>query len=330
MDSTASLTYTQIAHQNFAAAPAVYIRWKLFGFMNYMWADVWDETLVHPGRFLQRAAFFEQMVILLPVIAAVPWIARRKIPAWSFIACIPLLVTLLNLPFHGLPRYAYPAVPYVMLVLGMLLTKQVVAVNTSLAGMQAVVHTWAHRLFFGLSVIFSVWVLYSVYVFEGKISTDMSSYRLGKYSKTTIEDLTRQGVASDNMYGPGQMVVENSIGRSAPSKFRNQPDSPGIFKLHIGAAAASSDIVSKIVLSLRSSAPYDYVTIYWTTPSAPAISENHVYRVPYFWFQKRQSFYIDGDAENLMIVPSVLLGNRFEFDGVRVTKYSVATEQEKR
>lgn len=318
MADTANKTLNQIAKENYLAAPFSYIRWKLFGYMNYMWADVWDEKITHPGQFLQRAALITQLLVIVPAIAATPLIARKRIPSWTFVACVPLVVTLLNLPFHGLPRYAFIATPYVILTIGMLLTKANRTEPAGLSHSQLVSHSVAHSAFFYFSAVFAVWLLYSVYFFPHFMARDMGSYRIGKYSQGSIAALERGTLVLDKQYDLSEILIENSGRTVGTNRFRNPPDAPGIFKFE--AMNAGADL-TKVTLDIRGGAPYDYVTLYWTSKSQPDLSESRAYRIPRFRFETERSFYIEGDAERFLLVPSVLMGNKFRIEAIRVAKF---------
>ena len=317
-----ALTHTrdlsEVATSNFSASPAAYIRWKLFGYMNYMWADVWDENLTHPNMFLQRMAFICQMLLVVPAMIAMPWLINRRIPQWTLIATIPLAIVLPNIIFHGLPRYAVLAAPYVIISIGILLTRNGYFLADDLSRPQRRTHYVCHTLLLSLSVGYAAWLGYSVYVFPSRIPSDMSSYRLGKYSHVSIADINDTDIVFDETYAPSQFEIWGSKLVDGDSRFKNSED-PGIFILKLGSREGSA--ITRVAVNMKGGAPYDYTTLYWTTAETPGMSESHFYKAPRFWFKERQVFYIDADTKELILLPSVLQGNEFTLHSVRVTKY---------
>jgi 4-amino-4-deoxy-L-arabinose transferase-like glycosyltransferase len=110
-----------VVARNLPPAPDIYYRWRVFGFLQFMWGDVWDERLAHPVHALRKLLLLQPFAVVLPIVAA-PLLALRKQPLVLFVACVPIVVTLLAAPFHGLPRYAFPAVPFAFITLAALLS----------------------------------------------------------------------------------------------------------------------------------------------------------------------------------------------------------------
>lgn len=318
MATTNSRDLSEITASSWSASPASYMRWRLFGYMNYMWADVWDERLIHPGMFLQRVAFICQMLLVVPAMIAMPWLIKKRIPQWTLIATIPLAIVLPNVIFHGLPRYAVLAMPYVIIVLGLLLTRQKLFKADGLSLWQLRAHHFGHITVLCVSAVYAVWIAYSVYVFPSRMPTDMSSYRLGKYAHTSIADLKDTDIVFDATYKPSQFEIWNSQAVDGSNRFQNSAD-PGIFNLKLGYREGSS--ITRVAINMEDGAPYDYTTLYWGTLAKPGMSESRFYKAPRFWFKERQVFYIDADATELILLPSVLQGNAFTLHSVRVTKY---------
>ncbi|WP_082889784.1 ArnT family glycosyltransferase [Achromobacter ruhlandii] len=318
MADTNGKKLADVVSGNYSASPSAYIRWRLFGYMNNMWGDVWDENLTHPGKFLQRAAFICQLLFLVPAMIATPWLVRKRIPQWTLIAAIPLIIVLPNVIFHGLPRYAVLAAPYVIIAGGLLLTRASSPSVVELDLGKGAIHRVGHALLFYLTISYAAWIFYSVYVFPSRVPTDMSEYRLGKYAHTTIENLSNADVVADDTYKPSQMEVWNSKPTDENGSFQNSAD-PGIFIVRPGERKDAA--ITRVSVSIRGGAPSDYTTIHWMTAESPNLSDSHHYRTPRLWFKERLVFYIDGDAKELLLVPSVLQGNSFTLESVRVTKY---------
>lgn len=319
MNDTNNKNLSEIINANFSASPSAYIRWRLFGYMNNMWADVWDENLTHPGIFLQRIAFVCQLIFVVPAMIAMPWLIKRRIPQWTLIAAVPLCIVLPNVMFHGLPRYAFLAAPYVIIMIGLLLTRNEEFKSDGLAQWQEKAHGVGHIILLFLASIYAVWVAYSVYIFPSRIPADMSSYRIGKYAHITVADLANSDIVFDASYKATQLEVRNSKLIKEDGQYRNT-DAPGIFILKLGSTDKNS-VITRVEVSMSGGAPYDYTTLYWMTSESPRMSESKFYKAPRFWFNNRQVFYIDADARELLVVPSVLQGNKFTLDSIRVTKY---------
>jgi 4-amino-4-deoxy-L-arabinose transferase-like glycosyltransferase len=326
MDDTAKKSLSDVVDGNFLASPGAYIRWRLFGYMNNMWGDVWDENLTHPGILLQRAAFISQIIFVVPATIAMPWLIKKHTPPWTLIATIPLIIVLPNIIFHGLPRYAFLAVPYVIIMIGLLLTKNERFTADGLTNWQFQTHRFGHIFLMVLSFFYAVWIAYSVYVFPSAIPTDMSSYRIGKYAKTSIADLSDSDIAFDETYKSSQLEVWNSKTVDGKNKYRNS-ETTGIFIINTGPRkedlTRNENLITRVIVDIKGGAPYDYTSLYWMTADHPTLSESRFYKTPRFWFKKRLVFYIDADTRELLLVPSVLQGNDFTLGPIRVTKYRI-------
>ncbi|WP_019424792.1 ArnT family glycosyltransferase [Paenibacillus sp. OSY-SE] len=117
MGSVSNLPLSTILDNNITPNPWVYYKWRIFGFFQYMWGDLWDENLVHP-HFLLRPFIILQQVLVVPCIALIPIIVKSCKREIIFISCIPIAFTIINMPFHGLPRYVSPSVPFIFILAG--------------------------------------------------------------------------------------------------------------------------------------------------------------------------------------------------------------------
>lgn len=120
MGATNGRQLADIVAANSTPAPLTYWNWRIFGYMQQLWGDVWDERLVHVQPLLRPWLLLQHLVII-PTVAALPFLARRTDPRILFIAAVPLALTYMNAPFHGLPRYAFPAIPFVLIIFAVLL-----------------------------------------------------------------------------------------------------------------------------------------------------------------------------------------------------------------
>lgn len=303
--------------RNMPPAPDVYWRWRVFGFLQYLWGDLWDERLTHPVHALRKLLVLHPLAVVVPIVAA-PALAFRRQPLVLFAGCIPLLVTLLAAPFHGLPRYAYPAVPFAFLILAVLLSGGVAATATGLAEWQRRLGMWMSRGFLACSLAFSVLLVYSLAVFAPGIATEQSEYRLARYLGTRIGRLGPP--ARTWRFDLRRVPVENaSVIR--PGRVFNDRDGPAIVKLPVPRLGGSGRIVTEVRLDIHGGYPFDYTTIYWTGAHTPAISEDAVYRVPNNAWRRSVTVYIDDDVDGLMFVPFVFHGGKMDLDAAVVTKY---------
>jgi hypothetical protein len=340
MAATAGLTLSEILKINIAADPSVFYKWRIFGFLQYMWGDLWDEHLVHPGRYIQPFIFL-QMFVLVPTLIAVPLLVLRKRVDWLVVACIPLAFTLMHMLYHGLPRYVQGSVPFVFVSLGMLIT---VAINRSSGDrgefaigtgvgvpnrLQKIADLAMRASFMIVAVLFSVALFYAVYIFRTSISEEVSAYRLGKYASTTIPEVEQSTVLFSKAYRPEEIVIENSIPKKgSSSRFTNNWTDPTLIKVTIpempaDKLAPDEKIVSKVTLNIRGGRVYDYSTVYWASPEKPVMGESAVYVFPIAPWQKTKTMYMDSDVTGLLVVPAVFRGGDFVVRSIDVTKYKV-------
>src|SRR3546814_2417470 len=85
------------------------------GFLPFLGSAIWDGRLTQPIHALRKLLLLHPFAVVLPLVAA-PLLALRKRPLVLFVACIPMAFTLMTAPYHGLPRYAFPAVPFAFVI----------------------------------------------------------------------------------------------------------------------------------------------------------------------------------------------------------------------
>lgn len=340
MAAVGRLSLSELLKINIAADPAVFYKWRVFGFIQYMWGDLWDEHLVHPGPGIQPLIFL-QILVVVPTLLAVPLLIRKRRVDWLVVACIPLAFTLMHMLYHGLPRYVQGSVPFVFICLGMLIT---LAINRAsghasefslgdrggvLSGWQNFADKAMRSIFLLVSVLFSIALFYSVYIFRTTISEEVSAYRLGKYAGVTIPEVERSSVVFSKAYKPEELTIDNSIAKAdSTSRFTNNWTDPSLIRVKVpevpeGTAGPHEKIVSKITLNIRGGRLYDYSTVYWADPANPVMGENAVYAFPIAPWQKSKTMYMDSDVTGLVVVPAVFRGSDFVVRSIEVTKYKV-------
>ncbi|WP_213471256.1 ArnT family glycosyltransferase [Paenibacillus dendritiformis] len=334
MGSVSNLPLRTILDNNINSNPWVYYKWRIFGFFQYMWGDLWDENLVHP-HFLLRPFIILQQVLVVPCIALIPLIIRNCKREIIFISCVPIAFTLMNLPFHGLPRYVYPSVPFVFILAAVLFEKIGNKLKPSndgstradfyLYGWQRVINLYMQRCYLIFSVFFSIVLLYSVYIFAYGINEEMSEYRLSRYMGTSAQLLQSKEIVSSKKYNGDELSLENAS-LSFNNFYKNDVNAPAIIRLEVenkDNPDNNANIASEITLNIQGGYPFDYMTIYWTGNNTPEITENSVYKFPINAFQKKHKIFIDDDVHSLMIVPVVFRGGEFKVDSIEVMKYNV-------
>lgn len=335
MTSTYNQSLREIIQANLHLNKELFFKWRIFGFLQYMWGDLWDENLVHPHSILRPFLIIQQL-ILVPALAFIPFIMKRSSREIIFIACIPIAFTLMNMPFHGLPRYVFPATPFVFVLFGGVLeclgnfikSKKKTTKNEYLYKWQKFIAVWFKRGLLILSSIFSIVLLYSVYIFSYNIGNEMSEHRLNKYMNTTSSKLASEKVLESIRYTTDDLVIENveSINENDKNKtYKNNLGGPTLIRLTDKSPVNFTDknIVTEIKLDFHGGYIYDYSTIYWTGTTTPNFSEDKVYKFPINRFQKSHRIYVDDDVETLMIVPTVFSGGSFSINSIEIKKYSL-------
>lgn len=310
-------TLTEVVSRNMPPAPDVYYRWRVFGFLQFMWGDVWDERLAHPVRELRKLMLLHPLTVVLPILLAPLVVLRRNLPA-LFVAIIPLAFTVLALPFHGLPRYALPAVPFAFITLAVLLSPTPpIEQPVGLMVWQELAQRWLRVGFVVATVTFSIVLAYSLGVFALDMSQEMSRYRLARYMGTRIDQLGAP--VSETVIDLKAVPVENAE-VIAPGRLFNNVDAPAIIKLDIPRLGGER-VVTEVQLDIKGGFYFDKTTIYWKGAKTPEISENAYYSYPTNPLRTGQTVYIDDDVDHLMIVPFMFRWAKFDADKVVVRKY---------
>ena len=340
MTSTLNMDYDSLASVNASISPEVYWKWRIFGFFNFMWYDFWDENLFHPAKIL---SFFNgiHLAIIVPTIAAIPFIVRKAQKEVLLIAAVPLLFTLMCMPYHGLARYVFPSIPCVIVLLGIMVNwlwdrlkkhpmgKFDVSSGESLrVKWQKAIDTLFRGGYFLFSIVFSLVLVYSVYIFSWDIKTEMSEYRLERAYNISVNDVESfEEIQSIELVDNKDLWNIVNVNQLEDNKFQGIYEATPIMNVtvpQVDALNNNEKVVTKVELTIPGGKIFDAYTIYWSGEKAQAISEDDVYgRFPRNIFQSTQTVYIDDNVSSLMIVPSTVRGSTFSIEGIKITKYIV-------
>lgn len=316
MASSEGMTVGELLQQNEKISLPLFIRWRSLGTINYLWSDIWDEGLVHE----HFRGFLWIHMVLLATALLLPILIRRCNAQAIFITSFPIAFTVMNLPYHGLPRYLYPSLPFLFIAFGMLLSRERLK---STGNKEETRRTKIRKVFensyFVVSVIFSIFLACSL-LFGYQIHREMSDWRLHKYLNTSISEAESGELIAKEEYFDDNVVIENCTKNG--HFYENCVDAPSIIKLDC-QTVSNDQAVTKVTLNIQGGYLSDYMTVYWKKPDMDVMNEDHVYHFPIHKFQKKQVVYIDGDVDSLMIVPACFRGSEFEFSSIIVEKVKV-------
>lgn len=332
MPATTNIPLADTIAANSTPAPAIYWKWRVFGFINQMWGDVWDENLVHAQPLLRPWLLLQHFVIV-PTVIALPLLARRFCPPVIFFAAIPLAMTYMTMPFHGLSRYAFPAIPYVLILFVVLIDMGLDSIKFG-SGIRAnpLVERW--RLwgdytvrcgFFVAALALSVATAFSVYFFAWNIHKEMSAYRLARYLDTTPEGLERNKPVMSKLFEASELPVGNAT-KLAEGLYKKNLEATALIGVVVPGVSKGDGkaVATKLELNISGGFLYDFMTVYWKSQKVTDFSESHVYpRFPINAFERRQVVYIDDDVTELLIVPSGFRGGEVKVQSIEVKKFEV-------
>lgn len=335
-------TLTEIAKNNYEVNPFLYMKWRICGVVQYMWYDIWDEQIVHPVSFLRPFLFIHQLIIV-PMLILIPKLIYKKDNRILFIASIPILTTIINMFFHGLPRYVYPTIPYILILFGIFINKFKFDKNhISDTKNKTVSNTKSYGYIFKIgyfialfgSCIFSIVLIYSVYFFSYDIVKEMSEYRLNKYIGIGIEDIkdeTKILEINRNIKEMENLTLENYDAIDILNngvKIKGYYGSPLILKINDIELVNNNSVVTEINLNCKGGYFFDYMTVYWAYKDDNTFSESKVYRFPVNNLQSQNTIYIEGDISDLMIVPRVFTGTEVNIKDITIQKYRIESKVE--
>lgn len=336
MSSTNGVDIDSLISQNKALSETLYWKWRIFGFFNFMWYDFWDENLVHPYKILSMFRLIHPLLIV-PTIALIPVYIRKSKKEVLLIGCVPLLFTLMCLPYHGLARYVYPSIPCVLILFGVIVQKVVFKIRKKKSDTDiqvyeqksiAYINLIFRYAYWAFSIVFSIILLYSVYIFSWSVGTEMSNYRLAR-----TYDVSSSQVESFPVLESQELISDRSLWRVDNVEQIGDTTYQGIWEgipiLHVQvpesqASSSENSVITKVELDMPGGYLYDYCTVYWTGSHTPEISEDDVYgRFPRTSLNGKQTVYIDDNVSSLMIVPCGFRGTEFSINSIRITKYQV-------
>ncbi len=317
----------EIKEVNRTADPGVYYRWRVFGFLQNSWYDVWDEHLEHPYAELRPFLMLQHWVVV-PSIVMSPLLFVKYRRSQCLAAAIPVVVTLSCMMAHGLPRYVILAVPFAFALAGVHLN----LIFSGEARRRKAVLTAPRFLYALLYLIFSILLAYSVYSFSYQLPYEQSAYRLAKYAGVSISDVTqekpiaRQTLTAEDV-GNGIYIqnMRKTDGERFLPYFGSDPAA-------VYAAvkpledAKGKNIITKAQIALRGGYLYDMMTVYWRGAKTADYNEGCVYLFPKnSWeYEKPITIYIDDDVNELLIVPSRFRSDEMTFDYIRVEKFDMS------
>lgn len=311
MASSEGLQAAELLKLNEQISLPLFIRWRTFGIVNYLWSDIWDEKLVHhPFRNL----IWIHMIVIITVLLY-PWMIRKCNKYILFITSFPIAFTIMNLPYHGLPRYLYPVVSFIFIALGILLSNIYVTESGEKTKKIKVRRIFEGCYFVG-SVIFSI-ILFISLVFGYRINLEMSDWRLHKYLNTSIQDVENGNIIDRKEYFEEDVMIENS--NKIEYLYENNKEAASKIKLECQVIGRER-VATKVNINIQGGYASDYMTVYWKEPGMDTMDGNHVYRFPIHIFQKRRIIYIDGDIDSLLIVPAEFRGGKFKYESIVVEK----------
>lgn len=328
-------TLTELLFTSIDANSSLFYEWRIFGFFQYMWGDVWDEYLVHPFQGL-RPFLILQYIVIVPTVILLPLILNKCNKNVLYLSTIPILFTIMNLPYHGLPRYVWPSIAVVTIIFGYMvqyiigiflkkgmgIQEQRLIINYRKSLLENIFR-WAYIVF---GVIFSIILFYSVYVFSFKIETEMSQYRIERYTNIKFEEVTEQPNLYTGIFDntTDNLTIENAeiLNQGSLNRYKNVVTDPTIIRVN-EIPLTKDNVISKIHIRSNGGYIFDYMTIYWTTNKEKEISESRVFRFPINPLEESQTIFVDGDITNLMIVPINFRGGKFTFEHIEIKKFDI-------
>lgn len=317
----------EIKEVNRTADPGVYYRWRIFGFLQNSWYDVWDEHLEHPYMELRPFLMLQHWAVV-PSLVISPLLFVKYRRSQCLAAAIPVAVTLSCMMAHGLPRYVILAVPFAFTLMGVHLN----LLFSGEARQRKAVLTAPRILYALLYLIFSILLAYSVYSFSYQIPYEQSAFRLAKYAGVSIEDVTKEKrvmhqVLTTDDVGNGIYIqnMRKTDGERFLPYFGSDPAAvyAAVKPLE---GAEGKNIITKAQIALRGGFLYDMMTVYWRGEKTEDYNESCVYLFPKnSWeYEKPITIYIDDDVNELLIVPSRFRSDEMTFDYIRVEKFDMS------
>lgn len=321
----ASGSLADVIRDNSISNPEVYRNWRVFGYLNYMWGKVWDENLVYPSALI-RWPLLLHWIVVVPSVVALPFLIWKRDARALFVLTIPLVISVINIRYHGLPRYAYPAVPFCFVIAALAVNsignRKHARVSTALeSSWQRLIDSTVRMGLFALSIVVSIAVAYSVFVFGFNISEQQSRFKVSKNVGISLEDvIAAQPVLSEKIALKDEQL--SGLRRVDGNRFENTGDGYSIIRVPVKIGGTGVN-VTKVTMKIRGGFPVDSMTVYWRRNAEEGLDDRDFFQFPINAFQSEKTVYMPGDVGFLIIVPGVTRGMTYEIDGVDVSKYRV-------
>ena len=308
----------QLLQDNYAAAPGVFLRWRIFGMTQWTYAYIWSEFPRHPEGILQHLRFIHYLIVL-PALLAIPIFYRRFQLAHKLLAAIPLYFFAIYMLFFSLPRYIWPALPFVFILF---------AIQMEIA------LGWGRCQHFSLSLpehlcravyaVFSILLLYAILIFPPQMVRDISACHIAKAMGTDEPEQIAQSdlLVVEEFRPPEHMKLENVQEKNG--WLTNTPETSGRVIVFGIRQAGGSQVLSKITIKMKTDSLWERVGVQFSPVDGIPIDE---YLLPMNNLQSEQILYVNQDVQNFVISPSYFDGNRFQLESVKIEKFRKNTGQ---
>lgn len=332
MASTEGKTLTELIQTNFRVNPEGFIKWRIFGFLKYMWYDFWDENLVHPIRWMKALRMIHYIVVI-PALLAIPVLVKKATKSVLFLACIPIAFTVMAMPYHGLPRYVFPSVPMLFVVWGYLINsltkrfRQDCLKGNNFKTTAALVDRAFRYIYIVGATVFSLLLAYSVFVFAWQECTEMSQFFLTREYGIKIQDVDILNIVDDIALSNENEWTISNADRLQANTYRGVWDAIPILNVSVPVknTTTGKKVISKVEMNISGGYLFDYSTVYWKSSEMSDFSEEYVYgRFARNIFENKITVYIADDVDSLLIVPAGFRGSDFSVNSIHITKYEVS------
>lgn len=305
----------EIFYGVFNVNPWLFLKWKIFGHLQYMWGDIWDENLTHPFLALKYLGL-EHFFVILPSLIMIPKIIKKHSLKFIPIVFLPILFTIFYMFFHGLPRYVWPSIPFLFISIAIYFSDDMEE-GVRLDNFITIKYKKILEI---IAIIFSSLILISVFVFSWFVNKEMYEYGLLYRGNIRIENLS----SNEIIYNKRFYLEDNNISVTGWKVEKNNlynDKRTGIIRLdNLKLKDCSDKIVTKVDIVGDGGFLFDYCTIYWKFNNDEQYNENLVYRFPTNTMQKHRVVYIYGNIDSIMTVPIVLKNGKYNYQYIEISK----------
>jgi hypothetical protein len=326
----------EVIRQAFNVDPWLYIRWRILGFLQFEWGDLWDETLVR--RTFGDLSILHYFIIVLGFIG-IPFSIRRINKFAGFLAVFPLGFSIIYMYYHGLPRYVYPTI-LILFIFAVLTIQYIwewfrrkyVSEKLSLFLDKFWLRDISMNFLFHFSAFFCMLVLVSVFIFKYYELREVNQYRVSKFCGQGAQQLVKtpilyqKQISSDEIlkYGIASTILISDKGNQ--NIYQNYVDAPPILRIEkaINTIASNPDqkLVTQVTIKSHQNYLFNYMTVYWLNLDKPIWNESNVIRFPITSMKGEYTVFIDADVNGLVIVPTVFRYGKFSLDDISIKKYT--------